>query len=195
MAQWRSLGWVTVLALALAACDDSSSSTFSSGVDSNKQLSQLSPTELNKVCTGSAEFLADSEAVKQLQCKSSSLSSLLSGGAPACDQAYEACLKGDAGVSIDIDAGVDDAGVSDAGAAPACTVPASCTATVGEYDKCVNDGRKVIENLNSAFKKCDLNSVTGLDAAAFEEPASCIVMDQKCPGMLSSPVPSDGFKL
>ena len=72
-----------------------------------------------------------------------------------------------------------------------CTKPdASCTATVAEYDTCVNDTIKGLSDAENALPTCDKLTLAFLamtgDGALTETPASCTALQAKCP---SAPMP------
>ncbi len=88
----------------------------------------------------------------------------------ACQTAYEGCLA---------EPPTDDFSEG------ACDIPTeNCTATVGEGEACLNDTIAAIQALESEIPSCSevtLADLEGLGEVEPEEPASCAVMDEKCP--------------
>jgi hypothetical protein len=91
----------------------------------------------------------------------------------ACKSVYDSCIAAPTTVT------------------ESCTKPdASCTATVSEYEACVNDTIKALGEAEKAVPACDqltlaLLAMSG-DSMLTESPASCTALDAKCP---SAPMP------
>jgi len=64
-----------------------------------------------------------------------------------------------------------------------CTRPeGACTATVAEVEACLNDTLAVMNQLPSC-EGLTAETLNGLEDPAYtEDPASCVAVDQECPG-------------
>ena len=162
-----------------------SSGTFSSGLSGDKQLGSLTDDEAASLCKKLSEYFADGSAVsnsfEEVTCRVTSVLFAGFGGADtdaalqaSCKSFYDSCV-----------------------AAPTMTsesckkADASCTATTGEYEACVNDSVKQIGQLGTAVPTCDKLTLASASAlftggSASESPASCQAVTAKCPNAPSS---------
>src|SRR6187431_1778379 len=159
-----------------AGAPSTSSGNYSSGVAGDKQLSSLSDQEVAGLCKKLGDYFTTGPVGKDLQDFSCRFAGLFAGFAAqsdaelraACKTTYDACK-----------------------AAPTktestCGKPeASCTATVAEYDACVNDSVKALAALEGALPSCDKLTLAFLNSSdpgmSSDPPASCTILDSKCP--------------
>jgi hypothetical protein len=184
-----------MLAVTAAACgsDDgdkggSGASKIESGAPASTPANQLSDSQVKAFCDSAARAGAaafGTQDAKQALCGFSGyFLSLASGGsgdaAGVCKMAYDECLKAPAETSTST-----------------CEKPsATCTATIGEIEACLNDSMAQVSQMLEALPGCD-DVGKPLDGAAPTEqqsPASCQVVQQKCPEALDQvPDPSASF--
>lgn len=172
--------------LAAVACgsDDggkggSGTSKIESGAPASTPANQLSDSQVKAFCDSAAKAGAaalGTQDAKQALCGFSGyfLATLASSsggdGASACKTAYDECLKAPAETSTST-----------------CEKPsATCTATIGEIEACLNDSMAQVSQILKSLPGCD-DVGKPLDGAAPTEdqsPASCQVVKQKCPEAL-----------
>lgn len=174
----RLLG-MSVLGLGLWAggCGGDDDDRFNSGVDQGKAISDLTPAEQQKFCDSTAKW-ADSLVSTQAICRISghSATSVATTDAEArtiCQQTYDACLESPP------DAGIGDSFECDTAGG------AECTATVGEYETCLSDAGGLLKAQFEGIPGCNeaRAGAVGIDFefGDFDPPASCQVLDEKCP--------------
>jgi hypothetical protein len=136
----------------------------------------LSDADANTLCMDAA----NSAALKSADALSCGISGLLA--------ALLSSEQTDAGLQAACQTAFDECSTSAGMATVMCdSKPSSaCTATVGEYEKCLNDDVAQIQTLSAQIPMCKDLTAAKLDAstAAIEEqmePASCTVVDMKCP--------------
>jgi len=162
-----------------AGAASTNSGSFSSGLPGDKQLGSLTDDEAAALCKKLSEYFADGSAVsksfEEMTCRLGSVVLATLGG-PATDAALQASCKGfyDSCVAAPT-MNSESCGKADA----------SCTATVGEYEACVNDSVKQIGQLGTAVPACDKltlsSAATVFAGGASTSPASCQAVSTKCP--------------
>jgi len=180
-----------VFSLALAsACSSSSSgggSSFNAGLPASESLGSLSDSDAQKLCDAVRSFSSSNSSVSSQVCVFAGLvaagvqASLNASASDAdlrkaCSDAESACQK-------------QPARHVDAGAATCSKPDASCTATVGELQTCINDENAAFQNAASSLPTCgsltraQLLSEAGPVSTAPQAstPASCQTFAQKCP--------------
>ncbi len=122
------------------------------------QASPLLPAVLNEACLQAALFQV------QAQQPTSDAEART-----YCAIIYGACLQTDAGP-------------------PPCDDSAPCAATVGQLEQCTNDIIGVARATSAALPSCAGLTLDALSSATLSselsEPASCVVLGQKCPNAL-----------
>jgi hypothetical protein len=96
----------------------------------------------------------------------------LGGGDPAalCTQTYDACKQ--------------SSGSSSSGT---CTPPsATCMATVGEIEQCLTDSFGALSETMALFPQCDSLDQFDPNSLQTANPASCQVVQEKCPDALAN---------
>ncbi len=149
---------------------------FTTGVDQGKKVSDLTPSEQKQFCDADDKLTKDGSLQRPLCRFMGAFSGAIAasfGGKPSevCTEAYNECMADD--------------GSSDGDAE--CDVDTTCTATVGEVEKCFNDALKVMATLGNKAPTCDkvtadtLKTLTD-SAQSLENPAACEALSKKCPG-------------
>jgi hypothetical protein len=179
------------LLLAGVACGDDGNGKLSTGVDKNRPLGMTTPGEAEQICrsteTWATKAFAGSKQKEQV-CKISGLfvvgvSALGPDAAATTDAQLQAACK------TTRDQCLAGASAADPGVNPAmCTgagFPADCTATVAEYEACVNDMPPFIDSTAATLPACEtVNrlSLLSLLALVNSVPASCRTFQMKCGG-------------
>ena len=139
-------------------------------VDRSKQLRELTPAELTKICQ---------ELAPNLTSVSCDLAGFISAGYAAAydqsltDQQIQAACTQTSNTCQSQQPPVD---CSEAGPAPT-----DCTATVDEYFTCIDDTLAQIPACGALTRKM----LNGASTSLFD-PASCTTLEAKCPGLDSS---------
>ena len=197
------------LALVLApfvalGCGDDKPSGFHTGVDGSKPLGTATPQEAEQICkstdTWARAQLAESKR-RELTCRIGAIaaaSSGLLGGAGAmvppmqlqtmCRSTLDQCLA------------AGSAPPSTPSTATCPSFPASCTATVAEYEACLNDVPPFVDKTASMLPTCEtLNPLSLLALASLVStlPQSCQTFQMKCnvggiPGIPGVPTSGGG---
>ena len=166
-----------------AGASATSSGSYSSGLAGDKVLGSLTEAEAAGLCKKLSDYFSDDgpvgKSVEDFSCRfSSALTALFTN--PKTDAALQASCA-----SL----------YATCTAAPTtttetCSKPdASCTATVAEYDACVNDQLDSLDQLLSSVPACDkltLASAATFFSGATQATASCETVQAKCP---SAPTP------
>lgn len=157
---------------------------FSAGVSGSTVVGTLDQASINKVCMNLKSFVTTNYvpefcriqgglvAAGKLYASSQGMATDAQLQA-ACTTGYNACVANPTEVTKDF----DDCGSPDP----------TCTATVSEYEACVNDTPAAIKTAFAPFPACDKVTSAALVslASAMEpevvEPASCKIVDMKCP--------------
>jgi hypothetical protein len=171
----------------LASACGGGSDTLSTGIPPNTSLGNLTPEQNQKLCVASETFLRTK--VETLSCLiqalvPASLAASTDVARMQCKTAYNACVSQLATSS----GGSADGGTS---STTTCKMPtASCTATVGEFETCLNDSSAAYDNLQGTLPSCDeLHLPLMIDSSVgstVTEPASCTKLSSECPDITSS---------
>ena len=191
--------WIACVALGLAltACDDDDGGNkmlrdgglqdakapdaggVNLGVDKTKPVNQLTPTELTqafKELEASSDRLTEQTQPKL--CRVVGVIAALGAeqsAADVCNQAVAACLA---------------PSMPDAGAGPAsddmCTAQPTCSATVGEVEKCMNDMLTTVNAYLDLWPTC-ASAAAGMGSIPTPpgDPVSCSSIRSKCPDLPS----------
>jgi hypothetical protein len=191
----RDFSWIITFILGLGCVvgcggDDENgkaapgSTQVESGIPPETAAGSLTPDELGQLCDAieaSLTAAVEDPAVRDGLCRMSGVLvgqfAVLSGGDPEalCTQTYDACKQSGTQTSEGT-----------------CTAPsASCTASVGEIEQCLSDSFAALGQTLSAFPKCD--ALEGFDPSStpMQDPASCQVVQEKCPQVLNNTPLSD----
>jgi hypothetical protein len=180
--------------IAVGACGGSETPTgtsasgpFSTGIAGTRTLDSLTASELKGLCDASAAF-AKTIMTPEMTCHMGAIAfaglSAMSGTVTDtqlqqnCTMIYGMCVAG-GGSPTTADAG-----------ASTCTSPTgTCTATVAEYETCMNDSKTSLQQTMSAAPTCETLTVAWVRAnsgdagsSASADPPSCQVVKSKCPG-------------
>lgn len=143
--------------------------TGASGVQGSKPLGQVTDAEAMQLCEWSTA--AAYEPSSKETC--TTLSAAFTTNREECESSVTECLK---------EVGVDEEPEETCDTASAAELPANCTATVAEFEKCVED-------LNAAnralFSNTTCADVGEIDLES-DVPASCQAIEPKCPGFLGN---------
>jgi hypothetical protein len=189
-----TLGWLTVALATFPGCGDSGggggggSTPVSSGLPSSKPVGGLSATELTQFCKA-VDAAFNDPAVNDGICKfAAALGAAVAAGVlptisdadlqKACTEAYQECKKPDTSPMSECK--------------PAS---GSCTATVGEFEKCLSDMKAGFVKLGATVPACSMLTKASLmqmemssqGEDPISQPDSCKVVEQKCPGMVPEP--------
>jgi hypothetical protein len=208
------------LGLAAGACNEDEPDVFSTGVRGDKPLGTVTPEEAQSVCQATQDWTRRAiaeEKQRLLTCRVSAvlaagLGSLGGGGMPgtgggmpgaggagglpglggdptalrmACQATYDSCLM----------AAAPQPGAS---ATPAmCNAfPAGCTATVAEYEFCLNDIPAFVDRTIPMIPACDtLTAISLLSVINLPSmlPESCKTFQMKCRGAPIGGIPTPGI--
>ncbi len=182
-----SLGLVSVAAL--LGCGGGGGS-FSTSVPSGTKLTALTPAQDTQLCNDFQSYTTGTLEPDTCRLAGFEASLALLGGTPAptdadlqtaCTQTYTSCLTGGDGGSGTTTETCD---VSSA--------PATCTATVGDLQNCLNAEQAQLNTVISAIPSCSTISMSniltaagkfaGEEDAGTSEPAVCAQFDSTCGG-------------
>jgi hypothetical protein len=184
----RGAGRIAVVCAALA-CGGDRSSRFASGIDGDRPLVDLTPAEAERLCTSAQTWAKDAIPLfkrAMLVCKSGALAALaLAGGQhpgqfqAVCQQTYERCLER---------SGMTPAAVN-------CPTPGpGCTATVADYEACLNDFPASFDRTVAAIPSCDMLTLDAIFTSGFTAaailPPSCAAFERSCPGARVTGLPT-----
>jgi hypothetical protein len=187
------------LVVGLAACEDDGPKRFSTGVDGSKPLGTVSGPEAQSICdatqTWTSQAIAQAKQ-QQLACRVSStviagVGSGFGGGGGmvgsdeelrmACQAAYDRCAMTPPPAMT---------------AAPTCQgFPPGCTATVSEYETCLNDIPPFVDQTLAMLPTCEtLNRISILLVLNIVNtlPPSCKTFQMKCGGVSIGGLPRPG---
>jgi hypothetical protein len=198
------LGSVVPVLMA-GGCGDDSNGKLSTGVDKDKPLGGVSPAEAEQICRSTEIWakraIAESKQ-KELTCR---ISGLVVAGTAGLSPGGMGTTVSDAQLQMSCKATEDQclatatpAPTGNAGMCPA--FPAGCTATVAEYEACLNDVPPFVDQTASTLPRCEtLNrlSLLSLLGLANSLPPSCRTFQMKCggagiPGIPGVPTPTGG---
>ena len=177
--RWLAAG--LALAAAGATCGGDKS-IFSSGIDKAAELGHLGASEVQKLCDAVTSWTTNQLApeLKELGCRAAALTASGLGGVgdaatklATCTTAFDQCMK----QPTSSQSGQSGGNCS----AP----PATCTATVGELETCINAFEPLVQQYLTSFPTCQQlgsGSVT-LPTTQPQTPASCVSFQTKCQGL------------
>jgi hypothetical protein len=178
-----SITLVLVLVLGATGCGGESQSngdgdgTFSSGVPGSTRLSELSDRELDAFCERIEEFTTTppvSTLSEEYLCRVAGMLQAAFAGATTDAEARASCA-----------ATYDQCQASNTSSTTTCNRPSpSCTATVAEYEACMNDMPGYLEDTLEVLPTCEtltLADITSDTLPVPETPASCVTLQEKCP--------------
>lgn len=158
---------------AVAACEADPKTTTGSGLPKDKALSSLTDSERTAFCGSNSKALA-AGVPADLGCRLFGALAALGANTDAevksmCQAAYDACVK------------MPPMPSSTPSTPAQCSVPATCTATVGEADACLQENIALFKMLPSCqeLKKSDIDTMPGADP---EPGPACKALDTKCKG-------------
>jgi hypothetical protein len=183
-----------VIAAGAPACssDKGGGGTFSTGIPRSTVIGSLTPSQAQQVCQASGSYFAGNIAADG-ECKGEGFgAALFTAGFDstatdtdlqnACSSAQSLCEKGG---SQPLDAGTSSTS--------SCTPPPSdCTATIGEYEDCLNDAHALLVKETASIPACNTLTRSELKAAAtptdgggasVTSPPSCTALQAKCPSL------------
>lgn len=173
IAMTKTIQITTLLIVFVAACGGSG---FSTGVPPNKSLGSVTPAEAQQICSATASFV-ESKATATGCRVQAVLAGLASGKAQdqarmICAQKESDCLK-------------EAAAAAPNNANNCQPPPASCMATVGEYETCLNDTAANYDKLVATLPTCDKLTVppmfTPPTSGTIQAPPSCATLQSQCP--------------
>jgi hypothetical protein len=167
----------------------SPSGPFSTGIAGTKTLGSLTDSEMQTLCAANAAF-ARTVMTPEMACRAGAIGFAgLSGMSPTatdaqiqqtCAMIYGMCMAG--GPSGGAPA------TADAGANTCAKPDATCTATVAEYETCMNDSKTAMQQAMSSAPACEALTVAWVKANSGDagsssvDPPSCQAIKAKCPG-------------
>jgi hypothetical protein len=171
MKQRLVLGGLALAAIGATCGGDGS--TFSSGLDKGAELGSLSAGDAQKVCESLSTWMKDNLAgdIKEMSCRLAGFTaSQIASSAQkqtACTTAYDQCMKQPAESSEPTD----------------CNKPsASCKATVGELEACINEISPFMKQVFGSFPSCAqiASGSAPTPPTNLQPPASCTSLQSKC---------------
>jgi len=166
-----------------AGAPATNSGSYSSGLPGDKVLGSLTDDEAAGLCKKLSDYFSDDgpvgKNIEDVGCRFSSLLTALFTNPPT-DAALQASCKASYDTCVAVPSTTSET----------CTKPdAACTATVAEYDACVNDELGALNQLLGSAPSCDevtLASASNPLADAPQPTAACQKIQSKCP---SAPAP------
>jgi hypothetical protein len=172
---------------------------FDTGLDDDKNLDDLTPDEVAQLCD-KTEALVDKTLDDETLCK---FMGVVAGSAALLGEAGGDVGGGGAAGGPSVPTG-DPKALCEEGTAAclanptpgesACTVPSDCAITVAEYEACVTDMNAMFGSAKNLLPTCDNITLASLGLLAVlvqNQPASCDVVEEKCPDVL----PTGGVSL
>ena len=160
---------------------------FSSSVDGNKQLGQLSSTEKTTLCNETKTYVYSYIPESQFQNFMCTFQGLLVAafGNPStdselqtnCASARDQCMSDPPDMSA------------------SCDIPSGCTATVSEMETCIAAYGPALKDADDELPACEqatLEDANNSGSSVELPPAACDTVEQKCPEMFSSGSGSGG---
>jgi hypothetical protein len=185
----------------LWACGDDDSGGISTGLPKDEQLSELDAQDRVMACeTVAAELgsVITPQEAKRLECTTLAVPQSLTvtngkptGDVAKCRQLVDRCMSGEAiAVGSDVDVMID----TDLGDNKVCTESSTaaefqgCSATVGEYENCLNAALSAVDRLFAALDCSALSNLDKLQATVgdgFDIPSleACKPLAAKCPNI------------
>jgi hypothetical protein len=185
MTMTRTRAWGAILSVCwLAGCGGGGGSSanlggFSSSIDGNDQINQLTSQQQQTLCSEVTSFAAssglDRDQVEVLCRVSAILAASFTAPAAAtdaqlraaCQSSYDMCKAQASPSDCNFDAAT-----------------ATCTATIAELAACVNDSLQTYSMALNEIPTCDKITAATLQSSASQTsatPASCATYQQKCP--------------
>jgi hypothetical protein len=161
---------ITLALAGLSACGGRPTINFP--VDDNRPVSSLTPAELQSMCNTMASSVGDA---LRMSCMMKGVMAKFeaNGTTQTCQTSYDTCMAKYQGITAN------------------CTLTSTsdvlkdCTATVGEYEACVNDGLALLDTLNHrlscSMSLGDLQNLAVEMQSAQQGPPSCQALAKKCP--------------
>jgi hypothetical protein len=171
--------------------DDTSSGSgagaLSSGLPKDETVGALSDADAQKLWHALAQYVASDPGIRSAECRLAGIGAAVGAAflgtasdtdlENACTRMESACLN----ASPNADA-----------ATTTCHKPTgTCDVTVGEFETCLSDTLAALKHAVSTLPSCstlrasDLGTGSGA-GPTLQSPASCQVVNQKCPGGLAS---------
>jgi hypothetical protein len=180
----KQLGPLVLAVSLLGACG---SDGFSTGLPPDKGLGTLTPAEATKLCSSTATFVQAKADAATCQ-----FTALVAGVARGKTDAEARTI-----CKTELDQCLARATGTGGGGPVNCPAPpASCTATVGEYEACLNDRASSYDKALASLPTCETvtrsSSSFPTTAPTVTTPASCTTAQRKCLGFSLSPGPSSG---
>lgn len=160
---------------------------FDSGLPDDQTLGSLSPSDAQALCDKfDAYFSKGSVATSlhELNCRMAGIFGVVF-AMPQSDADAQAACK----------ALYDECVTAPAETTSQCTAPdATCMATAGELEQCLNDSVDALEQASSAIPSCDKLKLADLSASPSDmgmqpaESAACTAVETKCPNGPTLPV-------
>jgi hypothetical protein len=175
MSRWFvALASCTVLFVGVVACgDDKKDQGFSSGIDGNTMLGNLTPAQQVTICQNQAAYVhahVDTTSLTRFLCGLTP-GVLLAASDDACEAALDSCVKS---FSLMVDVNVP---ASTSTQTVCSTVPlGQCQGTVSDYEKCVDSLANVQLTIGTDFAcgkrtQYSANPLVGVDACGAVGPA------------------------
>jgi hypothetical protein len=185
-----SMVFAGLVAFSAVACGGSSSdgngggsTTVSTSIPEDTKGSDLTQAQTNELCdaaAAAAKAAFPESEIKPTMCGFLAWSQASLFNMPGkCQDFYNQCLK--APQDSDGDSNVEETGE--------CTQPSSaCSATVGEIEACISDTLAQSKAMLAKLPGCDDvgTEFSEEDLGSDESPASCKVVEEKCPEALES---------
>ncbi|HEY4156577.1 MAG TPA: hypothetical protein VGM29_00710 [Polyangiaceae bacterium] len=154
---------------------------FTTGIPSSTPLASLSPAQATELCQETGQYLTNSGGVpiicKLLAVETTLLSGL--GGQMSDMQLQQQCTM------QEMQCSTSPPQMSDCSNKQA--EPSTCTATIADYQACLNQVPGVLSALSASLPACSALTaasstqlLTGL--GTLMQPAACTTLDAKCPG-------------
>ncbi len=158
---------------------------FSSGLPSSKKVSDLDQAEVQQFCMAAQDWVkSQQDRNRKGGCLVTAVSlsrvgSTTDAEAKAkCKKQYDECLDR---LALR-DARQPDGGTTGGSSGNCNRPPATCTATVGEYETCLNDTNKAADDIYAMVPTCDAVTLTSTTPkiTGSGTPESCKVLSEKC---------------
>ena len=142
-----------------------------SGVDGDQSVADLSDADATKFCTWAAEKVSELVPTPEQVC---TIYALSSGEPDQCVTDRDACLAQTEGMPVE----QEDVDPAECTANVAVALDNGCDVTIAELEACFNDA---LAQVQAIFDQISCDSGGGLPTEQPEQPASCTLIEQKCP--------------
>lgn len=156
--------------LSLAGCKDDDGNN-GSGVPTSRELNSLSDAEARQLCGWMENTFAPVEPTTEQICTAQAM--WTSSTPQACEAATQQCVADNANAAPEPD--------EDLCADFADEFSSSCTATVGELERCFSDMIAQAQTAWDDIACSNAGNQSLSQPAEFTQPASCDIVDEKCP--------------